>query len=63
MVTRDEPRPSCGDLQEVSSDFHALIQAACPLCQGSGPECLVGKMRGMVDDTVADALATTGPRH
>lgn len=46
VTTGETPaRPACAELQRIASDFHALMTAHCPLCNGMGPECIVETMQ------------------
>ena len=52
---------SCQELNRIASDFHELMVAHCPLCNGVGPQCIVESMEealagGAEDQTDADTL-------
>jgi hypothetical protein len=44
---------TCAELGRIASDFHALMIAHCPLCNGMGPQCIVESME--------EALAGVAP--
>jgi hypothetical protein len=46
-ATRDDSaqRPACAELQRIATDFHGLMMAHCPLCNGMGPQCIVETMQ------------------
>jgi len=46
-ISRDEVdnRAACAELDRIASDFHALMTAHCPLCNGMGPQCIVETMQ------------------
>ena len=37
----------CGNLKEISPDFHDDLREQCPLCSGTGPECIVDRLKSV----------------
>lgn len=42
-------RAECASLDNIAGEFHDLLVAHCPLCNGFGPQCIV--------ETVQSALS------
>jgi len=36
---------TCRELDRIAGDFHELMVAHCPLCNGMGPQCIVETMQ------------------
>jgi hypothetical protein len=55
-TTPDETsgQPACTELQRIASDFHALMTAHCPLCNGVGPQCIVETMQEALGNASTD---------
>jgi len=40
-VASDANKRDCEALASLSTDFQTLVAAHCPLCNGTGPSCIV----------------------
>ncbi len=45
----------CAELGRIASDFHELMVAHCPLCNGMGPQCIVESMEEALAGVTPDA--------
>lgn len=47
------PTAGCRCLQDLASDVRLLMRQHCPLCQGTGPNCIVESLQDVLDEAEA----------